>query len=158
MEGKAGGQPAQADTDPSLESRNPPLGSIRETSQTPTPKQEVVEKTLIPSEHTSDRFYKHVFIVRAQFNRHPMRRNPNLRLRNRSVQQIIISKEILLMLMIRDIDGTGRPPECASLLLFHVPSSSIRGSPGSFVVFLIIGDFVRCAMQGLLGPFIPLSS
>lgn len=46
------------------------------------------------------------------------------------------------MLKTRGIDGTGRPPEFALRWLFHVQCSSIRGSPGLFVVFLILGDFV----------------
>ena len=58
-EGKAGGQPAQTDTDPSSEYRNPTSGSMEETSGTPTPTQpisEVVEETPALGEYASDRF------------------------------------------------------------------------------------------------------
>jgi len=75
-----------------------------------------------------------------------MRRNSDLRLKNRSTWRIPTTTgtilEILATLEVIDIDGTGRLPEFASRLLFHVPSSSIRGSPGSFADFFILGDFV----------------
>ena len=54
---------------------------------------------------------------------------------------------ILLTLTARGIDGTGRLPEFAFRWLFHAPSSSIRGSPGLFVVFSILGDFVEYTVQ-----------
>lgn len=157
-ERKAGGQPAQPDINPSLELKNPASGSIEECSGTPTPKQqiaEVTERTPTASEHISDRFIN-MHSSPAQFNLHTLTKNPNPRLYNQLIHQIptIIGKAILLTLIIRDIDGTGRPPECAYRLLFHVPSSSIRGSPGSFAVFLIIGDFMRRTMQGFFGSFL----
>ena len=63
VEGKAAGQPVQPDADPFAEYRNPASGTIEETSETLTPKQqiaEMVEETLTPGEHTSDQFSKHV--------------------------------------------------------------------------------------------------
>ena len=64
---------------------------------------------------------------------------------------------ILLTLKAGGTDGTGRPPEFASQLLFHAPSSFIRGSPGSFAVFFVLGDFVGYIVQVFSFCFLPLS-
>jgi len=64
---------------------------------------------------------------------------------------------ILLTLKARGTDGTGRPPEFATQLLFHAPSSSIRGSPGSSATFFVPGDFVEYVVQIFSFCFLPLS-
>ena len=64
---------------------------------------------------------------------------------------------ILLALKAGGTDGTGRPPEFASRLLFHVPSSSIRGSPGSFAVSFVPGDLVGYMVHVFSFCFLPLS-
>lgn len=70
---------------------------------------------------------------------------------------IVRTPAILLILKVRGTDGTGRPPEFASRLLFHVPSSSIRGSPGSSAAFFVLGDFVGYAVQVFSFCFLSLS-
>ena len=87
----------------------------------------------------------HVLIV-CQVNRHTTRKNLDPHPRNLPTSRmstiIGMTPAILLILGVNDIDGTGRLPEFASRWLFHAPFSSIRGSPGSFAVFFILGDFV----------------
>lgn len=95
--------------------------------------------------NTSLLVFIHVLIV-CQVNRHTTRKNLDPHLQNLPISRMptIISRTpaILLTLGVNDIDGTGRLPEFASRWLFHAPFSSIRGSPGSFAVFFILGDFV----------------
>ena len=158
-EGKAGGQPTQQDTNPPPEHKNPELGSaeILETPMPEKPTVEEAEKMPTPSEHIPVRLLC-TCLLPAQVNRHTIRKNPNPHLQNRPILQMstIIRRTptILPTLEARGIDGTGRPPEFASRLLFHAPSSSIRGSPGSFAAFFVPDNFVGYNMVQVFSSFV----
>ena len=135
------------DTNPPSEHKNPEQDGTSETSEAPMPEKptmEDAENAPTPGEYVLLVFI-HVLIAH-QVNRHTMRKNPDPHLRNRPplLTPTVVGRTpaTLLTLGVNDIDGTGRLPEFASRWLFHVSFSSIRGSPGSFAVFFILGDFV----------------
>jgi len=153
-EGKEAGQPTR-DPNSLLEHKSPEFSGTEETLGSPTPKGTTAEeanKMPGPGKHIPADFWC-TRLSPVQVDRHTLRRNPNLRLKNQSTPTT--TDRILaipLTRKVRGIDDTGRPPEFASRWLFHVPSSSIRGSPGSFAVFFILGDFV--GICGFFGVFL----